>query len=419
MAKKINMGEDAFKHLQGFGIGTAKFNSPGNIPTGHFNLDFAIHFGLSPDNINLSTLEGYDSSKPLGLPLGKVIEISGEEGSGKSSLAYRVVGAAQKMGYTTAWLDAEHSFSEALASINGCDASKIIMPTNTLSAEEFLDIIEALCKTKQVPMHDDNGKKVLVEAPKVIVLDSVASLVPKAVGESLSEQQFMGLLPRVMSQNMGKIAGAAEANGVLLIFINQIREKIGVMFGDPETTPGGRALKHFYSLRLKVTKRKSKEALINRADEETGEAILIGRQSYVKIEKNRFAKPMLDILDIPIYYEEYFPAAEEVAFNVGRQMKLVSIRNKIYSWEGNRSDVEGKESFIKMLKDSGLMNQFISDIKDKAVENSVLLPPELELYKGEDDDGAGKNGKVQRSSKAKDSTSSKKKPKTTRGKESS
>ena len=220
MAKKINMGENAFKHLEGFGIGTAKFNSPGNIPTGHFNLDFAINFGSSPDNINLNTLEGYDSSKPLGLPLGKVIEISGEEGSGKSSLAYRVVGAAQKMGYTTAWLDAEHSFSEALASINGCDSGEIIMPDNNISAEKFLDLIEALCKTDSVPMEKD-GKKVIVDAPKVIVLDSVASLVPKAVGESLSEQQFMGLLPRVMSQNMGKIAGAAEANGVLLIFINQ------------------------------------------------------------------------------------------------------------------------------------------------------------------------------------------------------
>jgi recombination protein RecA len=409
MAKKINMSENAFKHLEGFGITTAKFNSPGNIPTGHFNLDFAIHFGTSPDNINLNTLEGYDSSKPLGLPLGKVIEISGEEGSGKSSLAYRVIGAAQKLGYTTAWLDAEHSFSEALASINGCNSSDIIMPDNNISAEEFLDMIEALCRTDKVPMIK-NGKKILVDAPKVIVLDSIASLVPKAVGESLSEQQFMGLLPRIMSQNMGKIAGAAEANGVLLIFINQIREQIGVMFGDPEKTPGGRALKHSFSLRLKVTKRKSKEALINRIDEETGEEILIGRNSYVKIEKNRFAKPMLDIMDIPIYYEEYFPAAEEIAFNVGRQMKIVSIRNKIYNWEGNKSDDEGKEAFIKNLKDKGLMAQFISDIKAEAIANSILLPPELSQYKEKDD---GKSGNVQRSPKAKNSTSVPKKSKKT------
>jgi recombination protein RecA len=407
MAKKVNMSENAFKHLEGFGIGTAKFNSPGNIPTGHFNLDFAINFGTSPDNINLNTLEGYDSSTPLGLPLGKVIEISGEEGSGKSSLAYRVVGAAQKLGYTTAWLDAEHSFSEALAAINGCDSSEIIMPDNNLSAEQFLDLIEALCKTDSVPMKK-NGKKVVVDAPKVIVLDSVASLVPKAVGESLSEQQFMGLLPRVMSQNMGKIAGAAESNGVLLIFINQIREKIGVMFGDPETTPGGRALKHFYSLRLKVTKRQTKESLIKRIDEETGEEVLIGRQSYVKIEKNRFAKPMLDIMDIPIYYEEYFPAAEEIAFDVGRQMKVISIRNKIYNWEGNKSEDEGKGAFIQHLKDNGLMDTFISSIKAKALEEKILLPPELSQYKEEDN---GKSGKVQRGSKAKNSPSGKKKPK--------
>lgn len=411
MAKKINMSENAFKHLEGFGITTAKFNSPGNIPTGHFNLDFAVHFGTSPDNVNLNTLEGYDESKPLGLPLGKVIEISGEEGSGKSSLAYRVVGAAQKLGYTTAWLDAEHSFSETLASINGCDSSEIIMPDNNISAEEFLDMIEALCRTDKVPMEKD-GKKILVDAPKVIVLDSIASLVPKAVGESLSEQQFMGLLPRIMSQNMGKIAGAAEANGVLLIFINQIREQIGITFGDPQKTPGGRALKHSFSLRLKVTARKGKEYLITRIDEETGEEILIGRQSYVKIEKNRFAKPMLDIMDIPIYYEEYFPAAEEIAFNVGRQMKLVSIRNQIFNWEGRKSNDEGKEAFIKNLKDKGLMAEFISSIKAKAIENSILLPPELSQYKEKDD---GKSGKVQRSSKAKDSTSVPKKSKKTGG----
>jgi len=406
------MSENAFKHLEGFGITTAKFNSPGNIPTGHFNLDFAINFGTSPDNINLNTLEGYDESKPLGLPLGKVIEISGEEGSGKSSLAYRVVGAAQKLGYTTAWLDAEHSFSEALAEINGCDASEIIMPDNNLYAEEFLDMIQFLCFTDKVPMVK-NGKKVAVDAPKVIVLDSIASLVPKAVGESLSDQQFMGLLPRVMSQNMGKVAGAAESNGVLLIFINQIREQIGVMFGDPEKTPGGRALKHAFSLRLKVTKRKSKDALINRVDEETGEEILIGRNSYVKIEKNRFAKPMLDVLDIPIYYEEYFPAAEEIAFNVGRQMKIISIRNKIYNWEGNKSDEPGRQAFIDNLKKNGLMAEFISSIKEKAIENSVLLPPELSQYKEEKD---GKSGKVQRSSKTKDSTSVPKKPKKSGGK---
>ena len=417
MSKKINMSENAFKHLEGFTIGTAKFISPGNIPTGHFNLDFAINFGSSPDNINLNTLEGYDESKPLGLPLGKVIEISGEEGSGKSSLAYRVVGAAQKLGYTTAWLDAEHSFSEALASINGCDVSKIIKPDNNLSAEQFLDMIEALCKTEKVPMEDVNGKKILVDPPKVIVLDSVASLVPKAVGESLSEQQFMGLLPRVMSQNMGKIAGAAEANGVLLIFINQIREKIGQLFGNPETTPGGRALKHFYSLRLKVTKRKGDDYIINRVDEETGENILIGRKSYVKIEKNRFAKPMLDILDIPIYYENYFPAAEEIAFDVGRQMKLISIRNQVYSWEGNKSEATGKEAFISHLKEKGLMEQFMSEVKSKAIESSILLPPELTQYKEQKD--AGKSGDVQRSSKDKDSTSSEAKPKKGRGKASS
>jgi recombination protein RecA len=218
-----------------------------------------------------------------------------------------------------------------------------------------------------------------------------------------------------MSQNMGKIAGAAEANGVLLIFINQIREKIGVMFGDPETTPGGRALKHFYSLRLKVTRRKNKDSIITRIDEETGKEILIGRQSYVKIEKNRFAKPMLDIMDIPIYYEQYFPAAEEIAFDVGRQMKLVTIRNKTYSWEGHKSEDDGKEAFIKYLRDNKLMGQFVSNVKSQALANGILLPPELSQYKDEEN---GKSGDVQRGAKAKDSQIGETKPKKTRGAES-
>lgn len=416
MAKKAsNSAENAFKHLQGFGIGTGKFNSSGNIPTGHFNLDFAIHFGSSPDNINLHTLEDYDASEPLGFPLGKVVEISGEEGSGKSSLAYRVVGAAQKLGYNTTWLDAEHSFSEDLAVINGCDVNEIIMPDNNLSAEGFLDIIQALCNTEKVPMVK-NGKKILVDAPKVIVLDSIASLVPGAVKDSLSDQQFMGLLPRILSQNLGKIAGAAESKGVLIIFINQIREKIGIMFGDPETTPGGRALKHCCSLRLKVTKRKNKDACIYRVDEETGEQILIGRHSYVKVEKNRFAKPLLEILDIPIYYEAYFPDIEEMAFDVGRQMKVISVRNQIFSWNGHKSDEEGRKAFIDYFKKNNMVNEFIIGIKKSALENNILLPPELMQYKEQDD---GTSGSVQRSSKAKNSSSSKKKSKETGGEESS
>jgi recombination protein RecA len=387
----------------------------GIIPTGHFALDFAINFGCDPSNVDLNTLEGYDSSTALGLPLGKVVEIFGEEGGGKSSLAYRAAGAAQKLGYTVAWLDAEHSFSRALAEINGCDPNDIIYPNNNLCAEEFLDLIHSLCNAEKIPMVK-NGKKTYVDSPKVIVLDSIASLIPRAVDESLSDQQFMGLLARLMSQRLSKIAASVEANQVLLIFINQLREKIGLNFGNQETTPGGRALRHCFYLRLKVTKRKNKDANLYKIDEESGEEILIGNRSYVNIIKNRFAKPLMDSIDVPIYYEKYFPDLEDIVFDAGRQTKLISIRKGVFSW--NDIKVEGRKAFISKVRENNLFKNLLAEIKDKAKEENILLSPELIQYK-ENDDASGMAKQVLRSGEVKDNSSVKKKSKKTGGEEGS
>jgi recombination protein RecA len=381
MAKKkstATAAETALKNLRGFSLGGAKFNSKGNIPTGHFLLDFAIHYGRNASTVDLSQIPEYDPKVPLGIPLGKLVEIFGEEGGGKSSLAYRVVGYAQKMGYNTSWIDSEHSFSEDLAKINGCDIESIIYPSSSLYAEEVLDLIIALCNAEKVPKIDDNGKEVLVDSPKVIVLDSVASLIPKARQEANSDQQFMALLPRILSDNLGKVATAASESGTLVIFINQLREKVGVMFGNPETSPGGRALKHLSSLRLKVTKRKNKDADIEIEDEDNGQMILIGRNSYVKIEKNRFAKPFSESFDIPIYFEPYFPGIEEIAFDVGRQTRLVNVRKGIYSWGDLK--IEGRSNFITHIKENNLKNRFISEVKAKCIEMGNILPPELVQY---------------------------------------
>ncbi len=398
MAKKDRVSEIAISNLKGFSIGGAKFKSIGNIPTGYFALDFVIHYGRDPSRVDLSTIDGYNPGKSLGFPLGKLVEIFGEEGSGKSSLAHRAVGYAQKMGLTAAWLDVEHSFSEDLAIINGSDPEKVICPTNAFYAEEFLDILLGFCESEKIQM-EKGGKKVEVDAPKIIVLDSIASLIPKAKAEASSEQQFMGLVPRLLSDNLGKVAAMAEKNGVLVLLINQLREKIGVKWGDPENSPGGHALKHFSSLRIKLTKKKSKEAEIYREDEDTEEQILIGGYSSLRLVKNRFAKPFRDSLLIPIYYESYFPDMEEIAFDTGRQVKLVSVRKGVFSWDGIKT--EGRESFIKEVVEKKLVDKLIKEIKVKAKEDNIILPPELVQYKADKDDI---RGKISGDTKKKDST---------------
>ena len=413
MSKKDKASEIAINNLKGFTITGAEFKSTGNIPTGYFALDFAIHYGYDPSRVDLNSIEGYNPGKSLGFPLGKLVEVFGEEGSGKSSLAYRAVGYAQKLGYTCAWLDAEHSFSEDLAKINGCNPKNIIYPSDAYYAEDFVDIITGLCEIDKVTM-TINDKPVQVDSPKIIVLDSIASLVPKQRAETSSEQKDMGLLSRLLSENLGAIAAAAERNGVLVLLINQLREKIGVRYGNPENSPGGHALKHFCSLRLKLTKKGGKESKITREDEETQDEVLIGGYSYVSLVKNRFAKPFLDSLMIPIYYESYFPDIEEMAFDTGRQVKLISVRKGIFSW--NDIKIEGRKNFIEEIVKKDLVDKLIEETKTKAKENNIILPPELVKYKVDKD---GIRGKISGKNEGENSASSEEDSKKTRGKRGS
>ncbi|MCD6435318.1 MAG: hypothetical protein J7L15_02920 [Clostridiales bacterium] len=406
MAKKVNqkVSDTLLKNLKGFASKGALFESPGNVPTGHFSLDFAIQYGMNPARVDLSNLEGYDPSEPLGLPLGKVVEIFGEEGSGKSSLAYRVAGFAQKLGYPVSWIDTEHSFSKDLAKINGCDINNIYYSNlvNTDNPEKNFhaeDIIDNICKMCEGGI-------------KVVVLDSVANLVPKARFEADSEQKYMGLLSRLLSENFGKIVSYAEKYGTLLIFINQLRENLSITWGDSETSPGGRSLKHNASLRLKARRKYNKEADIYLPNEETGEAILIGRYVNISIVKNRLAKPYKESLQIPIYYEPYFPDIEDIAFDTGRQIKLITVMKEVYKWGEIR--VPGRKGFIDHIKSSNLLDDLIFAIKNKAEENNVLLPPEIMQYKlksNKKDKGSKLDevgGKIQGSRSGKNSRDSKK-----------
>lgn len=397
--KKNKVDSSLLKNLKGFCSEGAQFNSPGNVPTGHFILDFVIHYGMDPTQRNLEVLEKYDPSRVLGLPLGKLVEVFGEEGSGKSSLAYRVCGYAQKMGLPVAWIDTEHSFSSSLAHINDCDCNNILYsnlvntdnPDKTFWAEDVLDNIITLC---------DGGVK-------VVVLDSVANLIPKARGEAKSEQQLMAVLPRLLSDNLGKVVAHAEKSGTLLLFINQLREKVGVMWGNPETSPGGRALKHNASLRIKVAKKNSKDAEIVIKDEETGEDRLIGKKSNVRIEKNRLAKPFYSTLQIPMYFEPYFPDIEEIVFDTGRQVKLISVMKGVFKWKEHR--VEGRKDFIQYILDNNLLDELITEVKEKAEEEACILPPELMQYQAKEKANDENNSEILEDTETKDSSSSKKK----------
>jgi len=374
-SKKSNSNDDIFKNLKSFCQKGARTTSPGNIPTGHFVLDFIIQYGQNPTKVDLNKVEGYDPAKTIGIPLGKLVEIFGEEGGGKSSLAYRIAGYAQKLGHEVLWIDVERSFQENLAYINGCDIDRLYLYDKFDFGEEII-----------------NNMFISMESGvKVIILDSVANMVPKALMEADTEKEFMGLLPRLLSKSLGKLVTKAEEHGVLLVFINQLREKINQTWGDNRTSPGGHSLHHNASLRLRIDKMNSKDADIYVPDPETEEDMLIGRHSRVSIIKNRFAKPYRESLEVPIYYEAYFPEIEEIAFDTGRQIKLISVYKGVFNWEGLK--IEGRKNFIDHIVKEKITNSLIEAIKFKASEDELILPPEIVLYGPEGNDETVVTGK--------------------------
>ncbi|MAG24208.1 hypothetical protein CMI47_01385 [Candidatus Pacearchaeota archaeon] len=359
MAKSNKKNTIGLSNLKGFQLG-ASFEPKDLIPTGHGVLDHNLASGFTDSS---------DSKyKNGGFPLGKLVLLYGNEGSGKSSIAYRTVGSAQRMGYRCAWIDSEHSFSDQLAEVNGVDKSSLFYsnlideesPDKTNSAEEIMDLIVDVCKSGDI---------------NVLVLDSVANLVPQKVLDHGADKETVAELSRVLSRSLPKIMSYAAKNDVLLIFITQLREKIGVMFGNTDTYNGGRSLRHNASVVLKITKLESKSHNIFMQDD-NGDESIIGRYSSVIIEKNRFAKPCFESLRIPIYFESYFPDAAEIAFEYGRKCKLISKRLSAFSWNSNK--IEGKAAFIDMLNgNSSSLYDLICQIKEKSDESDLILPVEL------------------------------------------
>jgi recombination protein RecA len=283
-----------------------------SISTGSISIDYALGIG--------------------GVPRGRVIEIFGPESSGKTTLALQVIAQAQKAGGLAAFVDAEHALDAQYAQKLGVDLENLLVsqPDN---GEQALEIVEVLVRSNSVD---------------VVVVDSVAALVPKAEIEGEMGEAQMGLQARLMSQALRKLTGVVSKSKTTLIFINQLREKIGVMFGNPETTTGGRALKFYASVRIDIRR----IASIKDGDQVTG-----GR-TRVKVVKNKVAPPFREA-EFDIMYGEGI-SREGDLLDLAVEKRIVEKSGAWFAFSGERLG-QGRENAKQFLKDNPDICQTIED----------------------------------------------------------
>jgi len=378
MAKKnsTNGSGAALANLRGFRLGGRR-EVESTVPCGYTPLDIAISDGL---------IKEYTHLKEHGFPLANITILYGAEGSGKSSLAYRICGAAQRKGWNCAWIDAENSYSTSLAKINGVEPEKLLVASVADFAKGTKDEICA-------EMLLDNALEAVKSGDiKVLVIDSIASLVSRRQLEASSVgDEFVGELARVLSRFLPKLRAAAQENQVLVVLINQLRKKIGQTSwipGSDETMPGGHSLRHNADIILKIEKGMGKKRKIMMRDEE-GKERLIGRESFVTVEKTRCSRPIDTSLSIPIYFEHYFPDIEEIAFDVGRYLKIIKVRMNVFSWEEIKA--EGKDAFISVLKQGDNLEKLIADIIEAAKKEDYIIPFELIVWNRKDHEEMSKS----------------------------
>lgn len=258
-----------------------------------------------------------------GYPKGRVIEIYGPESAGKTTVALHAIAEAQKAGGTCGFIDVEHALDPVYAQNLGVNIDELII-SQPDTGEEALEIAEALVRSGAVD---------------IIVLDSVAALVPKAEIEGEMGDSHMGLQARLMSQALRKLTGSISKSNTIAIFINQIREKIGVMFGNPETTPGGRALKFYSTVRLEVRR---KEAIKVGTD-------IIGNKTTVKVVKNKMAPPF-KVAEFDIIYGKGIDTNGEI-IDIGAEMDIVEKSGAWYSYNDERMG-QGRENAKKFLEEN-------------------------------------------------------------------
>ena len=300
------------------------------IPTGSLTLDMALGVG--------------------GLPRGRVIEIYGPESSGKTTVALHVVAEAQKMGGEAAFIDAEHALDPVYAKKLGVDIDNLIVPQPD-TGEQALDIAEALVRSG---------------ALDVIVVDSVAALVPKAEIDGEMGDSHVGLLARLMSQALRKLTAVISKSGTVVIFINQLREKVGVMYGNPETTPGGRALKFFSSVRLDVRRG---EVIKNGTE-------LIGNKTKVKVVKNKVAPPF-KTAEFDILYGEGI-SKEGNILDFAVENNIIKKSGAWFSYNGEKIG-QGRDNVRKyMVENKEFTAEIDRQVRELLKNNSGYLPSEAD-----------------------------------------
>ncbi len=297
------------------------------ISTGALNLDIALGIG--------------------GIPKGRIIEIFGPESSGKTTLALHAVAEAQKLGGEAAFIDAEHALDPAYAKKIGVDIDNLIV-SQPDTGEQALEIAEALIRSGAID---------------IIVVDSVAALVPKAEIDGDMGDSHIGLQARLMSQALRKLAGAINKTNAIIIFINQLREKVGIMFGNPETTPGGRALKFYASVRMDIRKIENIKQDGN----------VVGSRTRVKIVKNKVAPPFREA-EFDIIYGKGI-SKEGSLLDLGVDLDIIEKSGSWFSYNGEKIG-QGRENAKKYILEHPKMAEEVEkkvrDNFSQAFENALV-----------------------------------------------
>ena len=294
------------------------------LSTGSLSLDLALGIG--------------------GVPRGRIVEIYGPEASGKTTLALHVVASAQKNGGTAAYIDVEHALEPAYARALGVDIDSLLI-SQPDTGEQALDIAESLVRSGAID---------------VLVVDSVAALIPRAELDGEIGDTVVGMLARLMSQAMRRLAGAISKNNCTVIFINQLRQKIGVMYGNPETTPGGLALKYYASVRIDVRRIETLKV--------GGE--MIGNRTRAKVVKNKVAPPFREA-EFDIMYGEGISRVSEI-IDLASKLEIIEKAGAWFTVNGNR--IQGKDGVKEYLNaNPEVCDKIEQEIRDRAVE---LLSPQ-------------------------------------------
>jgi recombination protein RecA len=297
------------------------------IPTGALSLDMALGIG--------------------GLPRGRVVEIYGPESSGKSTLAMHVVAEAQRNGGICAYIDAEHAMDPVYANAIGVNVDELLI-SQPDTGEQALEIADMLVRSG---------------ALDVIIIDSVAALTPRAEIEGDMGDSHVGLQARLMSQALRKLTGSLSKSGTIAVFINQLREKIGVMYGSPEVTPGGRALKFYSSVRLDIRR---VEAIKDGSE-------VIGSRTRVKVVKNKAARPFLQA-EFDIMYGTGI-SREGSLLDVGVELGLIKKSGAWFTYEGEQLG-QGREKAKEFLRETPeLMIEINERIRKQLAEALASAPP--------------------------------------------